>query len=212
MRTESTTEMTITLYLIRHGATASNKRHAYLGQTNEPLSNEGSAQILSYKDAGIYPVKQRDMLIFSSPLCRCIQTKNLLYQDSSAILIPEWMEMNFGRFEGKNYQDLNGNPDYQRWIDSGGTIAFPEGESRAEFIARSLAGFEWCIKYIKEKSQTKAACIVHGGTIMAILSSLTGSDYYDYQVKNGQGYKLVLILGKNNSVQVMHIAPLVQEK
>ena len=34
--------------------------------------------------------------------------------------------------------------------------------------------------------------IVHGGTIMAVLSSLTGVEYFDFQVKNGEGYETVL--------------------
>ena len=48
MWTRTAAEMTITLYIIRHGATKSNKRHAYLGNTNEPLSNEGGEQIIFY--------------------------------------------------------------------------------------------------------------------------------------------------------------------
>ena len=55
MWTRTAAEMTITLYLIRHGATKSNKRHAYLGNTNEPLSNEGREQIIFYNEAGRYP-------------------------------------------------------------------------------------------------------------------------------------------------------------
>ena len=34
--------------------------------------------------------------------------------------------------------------------------------------------------------------VVHGGTIMAVLSSLTGGEYFDFQVKNGEGYETVL--------------------
>ena len=30
--------------------------------------------------------------------------------------------------------------------------------------------------------------IVHGGTIMALLSQLYGGSYFDYQVPNGRGY------------------------
>lgn len=30
--------------------------------------------------------------------------------------------------------------------------------------------------------------IVHGGTIMALLSKYCGGDYYDYHVGNGRGY------------------------
>ena len=55
MWTRTAVEMTITLYIIRHGATKSNKRHAYLGNTNEPLSNEGGEQIIFYNKAGRYP-------------------------------------------------------------------------------------------------------------------------------------------------------------
>ena len=34
--------------------------------------------------------------------------------------------------------------------------------------------------------------VVHGGTIMAVLSSFTGGEYFDFQVKNGEGYETVL--------------------
>ena len=30
--------------------------------------------------------------------------------------------------------------------------------------------------------------VVHGGTIMAILSSLNKDEYYNYQCKNAEGY------------------------
>lgn len=211
MWTRTAAEMTITLYIIRHGATKSNKRHAYLGNTNEPLSNEGGEQIIFYNKAGRYPKGKENLLIFSSPMLRCLQTKDILYPDTRAILLPEWKEIDFGRFEGKNYQDLNGDPDYQRWIDSGGVTAFPGGESRDEFVKRSMAGLEWCIECMEDYKQKSAVCIVHGGTIMAIMSSLTGGDYYDYQVKNGQGYEIELSI-KNNNVQLEKLTPIAMEE
>lgn len=33
-----------------------------------------------------------------------------------------------------------------------------------------------------------AACVVHGGTIMAVLSEIYGGYYYDYHCGNGDGY------------------------
>ncbi len=211
MWTRTAAEMTITLYIIRHGATKSNKRHAYLGNTNEPLSNEGGEQIIFYNKSGRYPKEKDNLLILSSPMLRCLQTKDILYPDTRAILLPEWKEIDFGRFEGKNYQDLNGDPDYQRWIDSGGVTAFPGGESRDEFVKRSMAGLEWCIECMEDYKQKSAVCIVHGGTIMAIMSSLTGGDYYDYQVKNGQGYEIELSI-KNNNVQLEKLTPIAMEE
>lgn len=54
--------------------------------------------------------------------------------------IEEWREMNFGAYEGKNYEDLKNDSYYQKWIDSNGTLPFPEGESQQEYIKRCQRG------------------------------------------------------------------------
>ena len=46
---------------------------------------------------------------------------------------------------------------------------------------------------------------------MAIMSSLTGGDYYDYQVKNGQGYEIELSI-KDNNVQLEKLTPIAMEE
>ena len=46
---------------------------------------------------------------------------------------------------------------------------------------------------------------------MAILSSLTGGDYYDYQLKNGQGYEIELSI-KNNNVKLEKLTPIAMEE
>ena len=99
------------------------------------------------------------------------------------IYIPEWREMDFGEFEGKNYIELQKNPNYQAWIDSNGTLPFPGGESREAFIKRCEQGFYRMLIGIKGRlqkmdekqpaSKITAGAVVHGGTIMAILSSFT---------------------------------------
>ena len=42
------------------------------------------------------------------------------------------------------------------------------------------------------ETEIPVVAVVHGGTIMAVLSSLTGGEYFDFQVKNGEGYETVL--------------------
>ena len=37
------------------------------------------------------------------------------------------------------------------------------------------------------------SAVVHGGTIMALLSHFTGGEYFDYQAKCGQGYSGILV-------------------
>ena len=84
-------------------------------------------------------------------MLRCRQTKEIIYGDQSCQIIEKWKEINFGNFEGKTYLELNGNKDYQRWIDSGGTLPFPDGESREEFILRCRAGLMDCLTRLTEK-------------------------------------------------------------
>ena len=211
------TQTEIRLTLIRHGATLSNKEGRYLGKTDEALSLDGIRTLEKNVADRTYPAAD---LLFSGPMKRCLETAQILYPGQAPTLIPEWTEMDFGTFEGHNYKELSGDPDYQRWIDSGGTLPFPEGESREEFIRRSIAGYENMLHHMKsiweksavsgwhnyntgsekpelEKSDEVGArdagiqnisAVVHGGTIMALLSHFLGGEYFNYQVKCGQGY------------------------
>lgn len=189
----------IILALIRHGETKANAQRRYLGKTDEPLSKRGIGRLHSYKEQNIYPAAA---YLFTSPMKRCMETAGILYPDLEPVQIPEWEEMDFGRFEYKNYEELKGDADYQRWIDSGGVMDFPDGESRAAFVLRCKSGFlRMCRVILKarkenlanqEKGPARVAAIVHGGTIMALLSAYgkgrQGNTYFDYQTENGRGY------------------------
>lgn len=189
---------TIKCIFIRHGSTASNREHRYLGKTDEPLDETGIQQIKQAAGSGIYD-RAKNIKIYSSPLCRCIQTAKIIFPDVEPKLVEDFSEMDFGEFELKNYEELSSDTryrdTYQAWIDSGGTLAFPGGESREEFIERCVRGFEQTIAALE--GNDIAVFVVHGGTIMAIMSHYCGGDYFDYQVKNGCGYSCVIDI--NNS-------------
>lgn len=187
-------EIKINLTLIRHGKTPSNREHRYLGVTEEALSGEGRKQleILAEKD-----ILKKPWLLFISPMLRCQESAGILFPGRKAYPIEEWREMNFGAYEGKNYEDLKNDSYYQKWIDSNGTLPFPEGESQQEYIKRCHRGLLTATKIIqKEIAENQIAesqprnitAVVHGGTIMALLHILAGGNYFDYQVKNGGGY------------------------
>lgn len=191
-------EIKINLTLIRHGKTPSNLEHRYLGVTEEALSGEGRKQleILAEKD-----ILKKPWLLFISPMLRCQESAGILFPGRKAYPIEEWREMNFGAYEGKNYEDLKNDAYYQKWIDSNGTLPFPEGESQQEYIKRCHRGLLTATKIIEEKIAREVAenqmtesqhrnitAVVHGGTIMALLHILAGGNYFDYQVKNGGGY------------------------
>ena len=126
-------ENQIKLVMIRHGATVSNKEHRYLGTTDESLSEEGRSTLYKARKENIYSEVE---YVFSSPMKRCLETAEILYPNQKPIVIPQWKEMDVGVVEGQNYMDLQGDARYQTWIDSNGTLPFPEGESREEFIER----------------------------------------------------------------------------
>ena len=130
-------ENKVEIVFIRHGRTPANKENRYLGKTDESLSLEGIEALRQEKAEKIYP--EIDYL-FASPMKRCIETADILYPGKVPILVPQWKEMDFGLFEGKNYQELNGDKQYQAWIDSGGTLPFPQGESRPCFLQRCSQG------------------------------------------------------------------------
>lgn len=208
----------VDLTLIRHGQVQANIEKRYIGSTDMSLTMNGMKSLEKLNKAQIY--KTPDYL-FCSPMSRCKMTCDILFPDKVYTVIDEFHEMDFGSFEMKNYQELKDNAYYQRWIDSNGTIAFPEGESRQEFVLRCMSGFDkilsktcCCVEsdsirlinsplkitidnkndnvYIKNNNQVlkmiSITAVVHGGTIMAILSSLNKDEYYNYQCKNAEGY------------------------
>lgn len=167
------------IYLIRHGMTNGNKEKRYIGRTDEPLCDEGIEQVKEK----YYPEVDS---VYASPLVRCIETAQIIYPNISYVINNDLIEMNFGLFEGKNYEELKDNPEYISWLKSGGSIAFPEGESKEEFCDRCIKGFETCIS--RHSADDKIAFVVHGGTIMAIMEKYgtPAGEYYKWQIKNGE--------------------------
>lgn len=181
------------LILMRHGMTCGNEQQRYIGKTDEILSPKGRKNVLHFAVDGRYPDVDR---IYVSPMKRCIQTAELVWPGQKLIQVNGFRECDFGTFEGKHYRDLKGDPYYQEWIDSKGTLPFPDGEDVAAFKKRSLRAYGRTICEVQkdysesEQESLTVAMVVHGGTIMAIMEyyAVPKKDYYDYQVENAGGY------------------------
>lgn len=188
------------LYLIRHGKTYGNELKRYIGRTDESLSETGIDELAGR----IYP--EVDM-VFCSPMLRCRETASILFPGQELYLIEDLRECDFGDFENKNYLELSGNPDYQKWIDSNGVLPFPHGESRENFIRRSLEGFEIVVSACLENNVSRAGLVVHGGTIMAIMEKYgrPKKGYYDWQMKNGCGISVAADLQEWQTKKELHV-------
>ena len=192
------------LILIRHGKTAGNLLGRYIGsRTDEPLCDEGREGLAGKQ----MPEVER---LYVSPMKRCVETAEILWPEfdrKEMQKVTDLRECDFGDFENKNYKELSGNGDYQAWIDSNGTLPFPNGESMDAFKSRCLEAFARIVEDVSGAEQEwiasgktgifRAGIVVHGGTIMAILEQYgyPKAAYFDYQVKNGCGYRLTPVEG-----------------
>lgn len=176
---------------IRHGKTKGNIEGRYIGTTDEPLSEVGISEIKSIK----YPHADR---IISSPMKRCIQSAQLIYNTNNIELFDNLRECDFGDFENKNYNELKNNTYYKLWLESGGKIPFPNGEDHKEFCLRCCKCFE---SIIKNNTCESIAFVVHGGTIMAVLEKYEGGSFYDRQIKNG-GYLCFETVAENGTIRL----------
>ena len=186
------------IYLIRHGKTAGNLSGRYIGKTDEGLCPEGRTALeairqrfLSGKDA-----LPRPETVYTSALKRTRETAAVLFPDLPVCVRAGFNECDFGEFEYKNYRELSGNPSYQKWVDSGGTLPFPGGESHENFVNRSAEMFSRAVEELSAGKKKTAAFVVHGGTVMAVMErfAFPQNGFYAWQVKNGCGFAAELDL------------------
>lgn len=198
------------VYMIRHAACKGNLEGRYVGRTDEAA--------LPQHLSALEKRKKIEGRVYTSPMLRCIQTAQAVCVSTEYTCFPEWCERDFGEYEYKNYQELSAKPAYQEWIDSGGTLPFPAGETEEDFYARCIRGVkkmlakeqEIELKCCKECQETEHSnsgeeaeqvaaadcheegliCMLHGGVMMALLClyGSEGKGFYDYQCKNGEGY------------------------
>lgn len=196
------------VYLIRHGTTSGNLEKRYVGSTDEPLTADAVAWVK--KNRRRYPVPQQTV---TSPMKRCVATSALLFPGIPTETKEGLRECSFGEFEYKNYQELTGNEAYQRWIDSGGELPFPGGESRQEFADRSCSALLKSVTEQLKKGRDSVAYVVHGGTIMAVMERFCSDkrSYFDWQVKNVQGFELEVIPEALEACGAAHAKQAVQD-
>ena len=174
-------------YLIRHGITEGNNALNFSGSgTDEPLSGEGREALKEAEGVA------SGSMLFASPMKRALETASIMFPGVKPVVIDDLREMHFGIFEGKNHKMLDGDPEYQAWLDSGGVDAIPGGESIAGFSARTWRGFREAVSHAVKKGAESICIVAHGGTIMAIMSTLTGKDYFTFNAPNGAGYYIEL--------------------
>lgn len=176
------------IFLIRHAQSIANSTNVWTGQRDIPLSPQGIKEQgaicarFSYPDAELY---------FSSPLLRCTQSLEIIYGRSPDYITEEFLECSLGILEGKQYTNLDDDPNYIAWT------TFPErsienGESFNGFTERVCDGFEKLLSSLISKGISSAAGTMHGNVMRAILHRFAdpGIPHGHWCIPNGGMYIL----------------------
>ena len=159
--------MKLIVELIRHGETELQAQGRYQGSVDVPLSGEGRRKLSAGR--GSLPAKRENLsagreflstggiyrdpaVVYVSPLKRARETASILFPKAVQVVIPGFSEMNFGKFEGRNYKEMENDPDYRAWVEGMCLGKCPGGESRAEFCARTCEAFLEVLRQVPQNA------------------------------------------------------------
>ncbi len=169
------------VYLIRHGLTAGNLSRRYIGRTDEPLCPAG---ITALKAAGTFPAIDQ---VYVSPMERARESAAILFPLALQQPWPGLQEMDFGCFENRSATQMEQDSAYRAWVDRGCMDACPGGEALSAFQQRCRTAFLSAIQQAAGQVSEKTVFVIHGGTIMSILSgfAIPKRDYFSWHCQNG---------------------------
>lgn len=166
----------IDLFLIRHGETDYNKEGKYCGFTDITLNGKGILQVfeLQKKIKDISPD-----IIFSSSHKRALQTAEILFPQKKIELADELKELNFGLWEGLNYQEIQQEYEelYNIWLSDFYKYTPPKGERMEDFEKRTI---DFLNEVICNYNGKKIVFVTHGGTIKVLIRYLLNKNSQDF--------------------------------
>ena len=192
------------IHLIRHGITQGILEGWYYGALDLPVVDVGFKEIQDFKDQNIYPHPEYAKF-YTSGMLRANQTLKYIYGEVNHEEIFDLRELNFGDWEGQDFEALERLPQWKEWMDDReGNFAFPGGgDSATSFYSRIVRGFIEVKKRHEKRGEelkseypnfTNSSVIVcHGGTISAIMDNLfpgQGKYLFDWCPKPARGYTI----------------------
>ena len=162
-----------TLYLIRHGATASNERVPPILQgsgVDSPLSDSGRRQ--AEATGKLLAGFQLDA-VFSSPMARAVSTADAIAAPHGLTVstVAELHEIDVGQWEGMDWESISRQmPDaYHRFMEDSGANGYLGGESYQDVLDRVRPAFA---RLVHENSGRHIAVVAHKAVNRSLLASL----------------------------------------
>ncbi|WP_297509959.1 histidine phosphatase family protein [uncultured Caulobacter sp.] len=161
--------MSLTVHLIRHGATDA-LGVSLSGRTNAALNGVGAAQAraLASRLAG-----ETVDVLYSSPLERALRTAEPLAEAKGlAVEIAEPLnEIDLGDWTGARFEDLDHAPEWAFWNAGRSQHRAPNGESMLEVQARVA---RWLERIWRARGGGVVAAVSHADVIKAALAHALG--------------------------------------
>jgi alpha-ribazole phosphatase len=148
------------LYLIRHTSPEVEKGICY-GQTDLALAQSFPEEAAKLK----LLLPSSFTKIYSSPLLRCRQFASHLDSSGTVVTDPRLMELNFGAWEGKKWDDIPAK-ELDPWMKDFVHVAAPEGENFEMLYNRT----EQFYKDLLKREAKRVAVVCHAGVIRAFLT------------------------------------------
>jgi Fructose-2,6-bisphosphatase len=201
--------VTYKMHLIRTGGTDVGETRKFVGQLDLPLHPEKEKELAALARHFLYP--QVEML-FSSPLTRCTKTAEILYPNTLTETLEDLSDMHLGRFEGKTFEQLRGDPDFSLWIHNSAAHTPPGGESAGEFAARIGYAVSSIFQRMMDEGMRDVAVVTHNGVIMTLLAAigLPKRPLNDWVTPNGHGFTLLFtpeMWMRDRSAEVFALIP-----
>ena len=183
--------MSARFVLVRHGSCALTPEVLLGRAVDAPLAPAGQAeaQAAAGRLRGL-PVRRVD----SSPRLRTRQTAAAIAAACGARVqvSAELDELDFGRWAGQRFADLEADPDWRHWNAERGTATTPAGDSMAAAHARALG---WMRAQGGSGGDGIHVLVTHAEVIRALLLSAMGlsfSDWHRVEVAPGSSSRVWL--------------------
>lgn len=164
----------------------------YVGRGQSPLPPNALIELTRLKQAFQYPDAQ---FFCASPAIACVDTLKVLYPQADPEVILELAECDFGDWEGKTAQELQGDPRFSGWL--AGQNPPPGGESGQVFFQRVCRGFRLLVENLMTRGITQAVLVTHAGVMTSLLAGfgLPAAQPQDWMCDPGFGYSVRIIPG-----------------
>jgi probable phosphoglycerate mutase len=167
--------VSVTIHLMRHGATAPEHPRRFLGRRDVPLSDEGRAQARAWREG----LAEMDYAgAWCSDLSRSQETAGIILEGRglAARPVPELGEISLGEWDGLTVDEVRERFPGQYEARGANMAGFrpPGGESFADVAGRAWPAFEAILAPYRDTPGANILIVAHAGVNRAILCRLLG--------------------------------------